>query len=286
MLLLSIPNYANTIYDDNTMTSQITTIDNVTISVWDGVSDNSLVGEPYVTYIKTDIIEFNVEGFSLSGEINVIVQYGNITITEYDNKIILSEIGERYVFLLENYVNITIHPKSSSLLYGAPLNLSTTDQFKSSSIISGFANLYSNIDFKGDDIHINNGTNNAINLAWNSTWYKSPWLIIKTNTPDGWVWWHQHPYGVTYIPLRGCVIYYCYTEMDKDCYKTTDGIVRYEHLGVIYREKIQIQQGYDECIFGVTDFYINEPMGQPIFYPNPHNLSSTVMRPLRSHFYT
>jgi hypothetical protein len=284
---------ANIIYDNKTQLSKVTTKDNTTITTWDGVSGNSLVGAPYVTHIETGTVsQFNLEGFVLSGEINAVIQYGEVLIhgdsknATILNVTILSETGERFVFLLENYINITIQPNSSCFFYGAPLSLNTSDPFVSESVIGGFPNLYSNYDFKGDDTHINNGSNKAINIAWNSTWYKSPWLIIKTKTLDGWVWWHQHPYGVVYIPLKGCIIYYCYTENDDECYKTTDGVLRYEKFGVVYREKIQVREGYDECIFGVTDFYINEKMGQPIFYPEPLNISSTVIRPLRSYFYT
>ena len=279
---------ANIIYDDKTQISKITTKDNATITTWDGVSGDSLVGAPYVTHIETGTVhQFNLQGFALSGEINAVIQFGEVLVHGNNkNTTVLSEPGERFVYLLENYINISIQPNSSCFFYGAPLSLNTSDPFVSDSVIGGFPNLYSNYDFKGDDIHINNGSNKAINIAWNSTWYKSPWLIIKTQTLEGWVWWHQHPYGVVYIPLKGCVIYYCYTENDDECYKTTDGVLRYEKFGVVYREKIQVREGHDECIFGVTDFYINEKMGQPIFYPGPRNISSSVIRPLRSYFYT
>ena len=277
---------ANTIYNQDSLSSHIITPDGTTISSWEGTSDDSSVGPPHVSHIITNESSFNLEGYVVYGEINMVIQNGSSIIT---SSFSLLYIGERAVFPLQAYLNISISPYSSIFFYGGSINLSLVDPFYSppgtQPLQEVYYNKYSNIDFKGHDIHINNGTNDAINMAWNSTWNKAPWLLIVTKTVDGWVWWHEHPYGVLYIPLSGCEIFYCYTEDDSECYKTADGTLRYEELGIVYREKIQIIPGFDECIFGVTDFYINEPLGQPIFYPGKTELAPVVKRPLRSHFH-
>ena len=289
--LFPVFSLANTIYNDDTLASQITTPEGTKIYSWEGVSDDSSIGNPHISHIITNESFFNLEGYIVYGEINVVIQNGSVEIHNpafFEDKNIINNIGERAVFPLQAYLNLSISPYSSIFFYGGPLNLSLSDPFYSppgtETLSQVYYNTYSNIDFKGSDKHINNGTNNATDYAWNSTWNKAPWMLISTTTISGWVWWHEHPYGVLYIPLSGCVISYCYSDDDKECYETTDGTLRYEKLGIVYREKIQVKQGFDECIFGVTDFYINEALGQPIFYPEKTNLSASVKRPLRSYY--
>jgi hypothetical protein len=285
------PSYAIMIYNQDTIESRTVTPDGTTVSSWKGVSDDSSVGCPYVSHITTNDSSFKLEGYIVYGEINIVIQNGSVEIIplNYDSpSITLNNIGERTVAPYQSYLNFSISPYSSIFFYGGSLNLSLTDPFYSppgtDSLTNLYYNKYSNIDFKGPDKHINNGTNDAFNFAWNSSWNKSPWLLITTETQDGWVWWHEHPYGVVYIPLSGCIISYCYTEDDDECYETSDGIIRYEELGIVYREIITVKQGFEECIFAVTDFYINEPLGQPIFYPGKTELIPAIKRPLRSYF--
>tara|TARA_B100000902_G_scaffold296804_1_gene283846 strand:- start:311 stop:1204 length:894 start_codon:yes stop_codon:yes gene_type:complete len=288
-IIFFIPySFANIIYDHNTLSSQTTAKGGTIISTWNGISDDSSIGHPYVTHITTDKLIYSQEGYVIYGEINVVLQNGSIEIFQ-NNTFSFLNIGERIVCPYQSYLNFSIMPNSSVFFYGGPLNLSLTNPYYSPPNTDFFHdiyfNKYSNVDFKAPDIHINNGSNDAINFAWNSTWYKAPWLLILTKTHNGWVWWHQHPYGVLYIPLSGCSILYCYTDDDEDCYETTDGMLRYESPGIVYREIITIKKGFDECVFGVTDFYINNILGQPIFYSGPIKLSSAITHPLRSYFH-
>ena len=289
IFLFPRPSHANMIYNQDTLVSHTVAPDGTTVSSWNGVSDDSSVGCPYVSHITTNISSFKLEGYIVYGEINIVIQNGSVEITplNYDSPSIhLNNIGERAVAPYQTYLNLSISPYSSVFFYGGPLNLSLTDPFYSppgtETLANPYYNTYSNIDFKGHDPHINNGTNDAMDFAWNSTWNKAPWLLITTSTQDGWVWWHEHPYGVVYIPLSGCLITYCYN--DDECYETSDGIIRYEELGIVYREIITVKPGFEECIFGVTDFYLNEPLGHPIFYPGKTELPNAVKRPLRSYF--
>ena len=285
---------ANVIYNKNNYDSHVKTLDETSIFYWDGMSDSSTIGNPYVSHIITNESYFNIEGYVLSGELNFVLQKGSFTSFDNDNDNdnhgkTLSNIGERMVAPLQSYINISVEPYSSLLCYGGPFNLTSNNPYYippytyDEGFMNVYYNTYDNMNFKGSDHHINNGTNNATNSAWNSTWYHAPWLIINTKS-NGWIWWHQHPYGVVYVPLSGCIILYCYNDNDDDCYETQDSELRYENMGVVYREVIKIKKGYDECIFGVSDFYINEPLGQPIFYPQQMELKEFVNRPLRSHF--
>ena len=282
---------ANVIYNKNNYDSHVKTLDETSIFYWDGMSDSSTIGNPYVSHIITNESYFNIEGYVLSGELNFVLKKGiiNLFLNKSNNIKTLTNIGERIVAPLQSYINISLEPYSSILCYGAELNLSSSNPYYippytyDEGFVDIYYNTYDNMNFKDQDHHINNGTNNATNSAWNSTWYHAPWLLINTKS-NGWIWWHQHPYGVVYVPLRGCIILYCYNDNDDDCYETQDSELRYENLGVVYREVIKIKKGYDECIFGVSDFYINEPLGQPIFYPQQMELKEFVNRPLRSHF--
>ena len=55
------PSLANHIYNLDSLTSQTITPDGTTISSWEGASDDSSVGPPYVSHITTNESSFNLD---------------------------------------------------------------------------------------------------------------------------------------------------------------------------------------------------------------------------------
>ena len=64
---------ANVIYNKNNYESHVKTLDETNIYSWNGVSDSSIIGNPYVYHIITNESYFNMEGYVLTGELEGIV---------------------------------------------------------------------------------------------------------------------------------------------------------------------------------------------------------------------
>jgi len=276
---------AEIIYSPNNIDSSFSPQSHTLIENWLGVSEDTSVGRPYLTRISTNDT-FIDEGYVTNGEISVVLYQGSVHIVNDIGDGILEKKGEKYWTAPNEFIRFNMTANTIIYIFGAEYDLADMKPYEvcpecknRTAELTRFY-LMENRDAKDiHDIHINNGTSNATDDAWNSTLTTPPWLTVKSNQNNSWVWLHDHPYGVIYFIIEGCLMYFCY---ETDCFLATDGDVRYEQLGVIYREKIIVKPGYDYCYFAVSDFYYNHPEGQPNFYNKYFNISTQLTYPLRS----
>jgi hypothetical protein len=279
------------IYNNTNYNYQTIIEDNITITQWEGVSADLLLGRPYIECIETSNTSYYNHGYVNNGEIRLVLYRGEMQISKKHNASInvYKNIGERYLSAPGQYMYIEIKPNSVVFIIGSKyelINNSKNITFYNNPYLDADSNtrayLMSNMDIVTHDIHLNEGKANATDYMWNSTLFTSPWTLIELYTPMAYVLLHEHPLGVVYFLFEGCMISFCYS--DDDCIVATDGMIRYETYGVIYREIVQILPGYDRCLFGVEEFYYNYDAGQPIFYNNYTDLDNTisVTTPLRT----
>lgn len=285
------PSCSEYIYNNTNYYYKNITDNNITVTKWEGSSENLLLGYPNVERIETSNYSYYNKGCVNNGEIRIVLHYGSMSISKMNDIITYNNVGERYLSAPGQFMYIEIQPNSAVFIIGSKYDLvdclNDVSFYNNPHLDNNMVTrsyLMHNVDNIVHDGHLNNGTANATDYMWNSTLFTSPWTLIELYTPSAYVSLHEHPLSVIYILLEGCSISFCYNDNDNDCMIAIDGMVRYEKYGVIYRENISVMPGYSKCIFGVEEFYYNYDLGQPIFYNDYTDLDNTipVTTPLRT----
>ena len=276
---------ANRIYGNDNYSRQYSPTESTSTVITEWIGDANVSGDvlstqsPYLTKIETTSDAYFISGFVNNGENYIMLYAGSV----YINGANLTIPGETAWSTTTAHIKLNISTYSTIYISGAKFNLTATNIYSSNYDLPNTHKVFLNdtVDAIDPDGVINNGTADALNYKWGASLTTPPLVIVELKTPTGYIAKHQHPKGVVYLPLENCKICYCYNDDDDDCICTSDGDMRHEYAGIIYREIIYALNN-DTCRFLVLEFYPFQTDGMPHFYDTYDSLNTNfIVNPLR-----